>query len=284
MPLVPRDKRPIVKGWQRFNSAAPTDAEIETWCQAYPTAGIGLAFGPDYLLGVDLDFLDPNKAARAKAMAMEAFGPTPFLRVGRAPKTLSLYRLAPSTTVLGKAFGGFELFTGSGQCVLFGIHPITQRPYEWPKQSPANASPHDVPEVAQSQLDAFQEMMAPLREDTVVIGRKRISNVAQAGVWLREFNSLPDQIAMIDAGTRAIAAAKVGMRHPTMVAVVTALVTRAVPASAFQDAIEAAYFSALDQVELTARRESVAAAIRWAERAVWGGQANMAIPKLQGPW
>lgn len=37
MPLVPSDKRPVLKGWQRFNSAAPTDAEIEAWCRAYPT-------------------------------------------------------------------------------------------------------------------------------------------------------------------------------------------------------------------------------------------------------
>lgn len=284
MPLVPRDKRPIVKGWQRFNSTAPTDAEIDTWRRAYPDASIGLAFGPDRILGVDLDFLDPSKADRAKAIVQEAFGPTPFLRVGRAPKTLALYRLAPSAIVLGKAFGGFELFTRSGQCVLFGIHPTTQRPYEWLEQSPATASATEAPEVAQAQVDAFLAIMAPLREDTVIVGRKRVEGVAKAGVWLGVFNSLPDQAAMIDAGARAIAAAAVGMRHPTMVAVVTALVTRAVPASAFQYTIEEAYFSALDPDEWAARSESVAAAIRWAERAVWGGQVNVALPKLRGPW
>ena len=61
IPLANPGKRPIIPGWDAYNRAPPTDREVDAWCRAYPNAGIGLVYGPDGVLGVDLDFLDPDR-------------------------------------------------------------------------------------------------------------------------------------------------------------------------------------------------------------------------------
>ena len=61
IPVANPGKCPLVAGWQAYNRAAPTEREVALWCSAHPGAGIGLAYGPDRVLGVDLDFLDAGR-------------------------------------------------------------------------------------------------------------------------------------------------------------------------------------------------------------------------------
>jgi hypothetical protein len=51
------------------------------------------------VVGIDLDADDPNKAAHLEALAVKHLGPTPFQRVGRAPRTLLLYRPAATDII-----------------------------------------------------------------------------------------------------------------------------------------------------------------------------------------
>lgn len=284
IPIRPWEKSPIIQKWQRFNTSVPDECELSGWRKRFPGAGIGLAFGPDRVLAIDLDFLEPGKADRAKLIVDGALGQTPLIRIGKPPKSLSFFRASDGLSVNGKAFGGFEVFSRSGQCVLFGYHPSTKLPYQWPEGRPENFGPADLPIVSQDQLDDFLTAMAPLREDVVSIQNRNIKGIAQAGVWLSEFNTLPDPETMIVAGTAGIAAAGVGGRHPTMTAVVIALINRAVPSEQFIDAVEDAYFAALDESEIVKRQEDVGRAVRWAEARVWGGNADIPPPKLRTVW
>src|SRR3954468_20351464 len=56
-------KRPAISGWQVFNRRAPTDPEVSAWGCSSPAGGIGLAYGPDGVVGVDLDWQDREIAA-----------------------------------------------------------------------------------------------------------------------------------------------------------------------------------------------------------------------------
>lgn len=92
MPVANPGKRPLIRGWEAYNRAPPTDRQVDAWCKSYPNAGIGLAYGTDGLLGVDLDFSEPTVAARVEAIVREALGQSDCLRIGRPPKRLLLYR------------------------------------------------------------------------------------------------------------------------------------------------------------------------------------------------
>ena len=155
IPVANPGKRPLISGWQAYNRAAPTEGEVDLWCSAHPDAGIGLAYGPDRVLGVDLDFLEPAAAARAEAAAFDTLGPSDYSRIGQLPKRLLLYLAAPGLIVPGKAFGGYELFSTTCQTVLFGTHPKTGQPYYWPGRSPEDSSPDDLPVVGQEALNAL---------------------------------------------------------------------------------------------------------------------------------
>lgn len=69
IPVRPRDKAPILAGWEKYSTTLPTKEEVERWWTERPDANVGLALGPAsgtdgrYLFVVDQDVLkDENKA------------------------------------------------------------------------------------------------------------------------------------------------------------------------------------------------------------------------------
>ena len=156
-------KRPAITGWETFNSRAPTDPEISAWARFYPAGGIGLAYGPDRVVGIDLDWQDRETAAATWDIAQRILGPTPLIKIGAPPKRLALYRAADGLRVEGKAFGGFEVFTRSGQTVLFALHPGTGRAYAWPEESPLTVGPDKLPVVTSEHITALIQCLAPYR-------------------------------------------------------------------------------------------------------------------------
>ena len=281
IPLKVGLKAPAITVWERFNVAPPTPRQIIEWCHVFSNGGIGLAFGPDQTIAVDLDFLDPEKAATARANMITAFGETPLIRIGQAPKMMGFYRSGPGLNVEGRAFGGFELYSKSGQVVLYGIHEKTQQPYVWPEESPEHVSPEDLPVMKQDQLEHFLTRMEPLREDKVVIRGATVTNTGRTAEWLRLFAGM-SVAEMIDAVCVGIRGVGPGSRHFTMQAGVTALTTKAIPTADFIDEVTEAYASTLDQAEARARAGAVLAVACWAEKKVWGG-TNIKPVKL-APW
>jgi hypothetical protein len=115
-------------------------------------AGVGIRTGAG-LVAVDIDTLDPQLAKIADDAASELLGPSPA-RIGRAPKTLRVYRCTEDRPYQRATFAGgiVELLTEGKQFVASGIHPKTGKPYEWqPYAMPFTA----LVEVTGVQLDAF---------------------------------------------------------------------------------------------------------------------------------
>lgn len=284
IPLWQGEKRPAISGWEAFNIHAPSDRQIEHWCSRHPHAGIGLCYGPDGVLGSDLDFLDPDKAAAARRINDESLGDTPMIRIGRRPKVLAFYRSAPGLQVPGKDFGGFELFRSSGQTVLYGVHPDTRQPYHWPDESPESISPDDLPVVNQVMLDRFIARMEPLREDRVTHNGVTVKNTGATASWLRHFSELTTIAEMVEAACAGIRGVGVGARHHTMQATTMALVTRGIAPDEFMEDVERAYFDTLNADEVRARRNAVREAAKWANAKAWGGAVDIRAVKLKINW
>ncbi|MBM3083299.1 PriCT-2 domain-containing protein [Chelatococcus daeguensis] len=154
-------KRPMMKGWETVCASAD-EAEIARWARAQRNCtNTGLLCGD--LVGVDIDVLDVNLADRLRDLALAMLGPTPLLRIGKAPKCLLAFRTdAPFDKVQTSEFqmldgtvARVEVLASGQQFVAFGIHPGTRAPYHWPDRSPLEVPLTDLPIVSRDTCAAF---------------------------------------------------------------------------------------------------------------------------------
>lgn len=276
LPLLSPGKRPLLEKWQRYNTTAPTDFEIERWCGMMPNAGIGVALGPDGIAAVDLDIKDPTTAHRARAIAVEVFGPTPLTRVGQAPKAMLFYRRPATLTVEGRAFGGYEIYCRTGQVVLHSIHPDTGHPYHWIDERPEDVGPHDLPVITAEQVEAFHRAMAPHRVLNAATATARPGTpLGTTADMLRMLGLSSDPIA---AAITATAHAAEGSRHATMVGAVVALSIMGFRPAEYEVALDAAYTTA------TGRTDAVAKAVAWALGRVGEPPAPFDASAIDAAW
>jgi hypothetical protein len=157
-----RGKIPAVAKWERYCRSAPTDEEIVLWERRYPTAtNTGIALGRQVCIDIDVAS-DPGLAQQLRSEAVTIFGPTPFVRVGKAPKVALIYRAwEPITTRRFKAASGngdgIDVLSDGTQFIAFGIHPDTGQLYRWVgERSPLDAPPDDeTPAITNAQVEAF---------------------------------------------------------------------------------------------------------------------------------
>lgn len=149
-------------GWGGYDwRAAPpaTESDVAHWGDA----GVGLR--TDHFPAVDIDCTDAALTGVIRHRAIELLGLAPE-RVGRAPKTLLLYRTAES-------FGRMRLWIGEHlvevlgdgqQFVAGGVHPITGKPYQWPLGLlPAD----DLTNITRDDVEAF---LSALEADADMLG------------------------------------------------------------------------------------------------------------------
>jgi hypothetical protein len=147
-------------GWTNWET---TVADIEKWA-AWPGVGVGLRAG--VLVPVDIDIFTNETLADAIAEIFTTeLGPAP-LRIGNYPKRLLLYRLKGEPQGKRKIEysrqdenGIIEILGKGNQCVAYGIHPKTQKPYSWDDvmdqdDGPATIPFDKLPEVTNEQIDA----------------------------------------------------------------------------------------------------------------------------------
>lgn len=141
-PLKSAGKAPGLANWQ---SVTVDQDAVSTWLGKYARYGIGIRtwFNP----AVDIDCLDAEASAHMRGFVEGVLGFAPA-RVGKAPKTLLLYRTAePFTKVKCHTwyddFGeknAVEILGCGQQFVAYGIHPGTKKPYQWiGQESPLNS-------------------------------------------------------------------------------------------------------------------------------------------------
>ena len=167
-PVPVNGKRPIMDEWQTVCLNAGPE-EIAGWAYSkpdHPSTGI---LGGE-IVGVDIDVLDDPLSAQLCYLALSLLGPTPLCRIGRAPKTLYVYRVpAPIKKLQTKhlIFGNdaetkepekhakIEVLAEGQHFVGFGIHPDTRMPYRWTGKTPLEVPASDVPLVTIEPLQQF---------------------------------------------------------------------------------------------------------------------------------
>lgn len=156
-------KRPLIEDWPNVCAAAD-EAEVRRWTTAERNCtNTGILTGISGLVAPDIDVTNPDYAPRIVDMARAILGPTPFVRIGKAPKTLLLYRVPGEVKKLltPELFGPHgdraqvEVLALGQQFVAYGIHPDTRQPYAWPQRAPADALVSEVPETTLEALAAF---------------------------------------------------------------------------------------------------------------------------------
>ncbi len=161
LPIQPGTKKPGVcslgnwhdyPDWSRHCERETTEIEVDLWGN-WPGAGVGIAAGR--VIGIDIDVLDADIAAKIEGLAKQMLGETTAVRIGRAPKRLLVYRAV-------QPFAGFkyppiEVLGQGQQFIAYGIHPDTRKPYDWPVDTLADLPLSDLPAITEAQAREFAQ-------------------------------------------------------------------------------------------------------------------------------
>ena len=152
---IPLDgKKPCIRNWTNF-VMEKDDEERQAFIEKYKTKNIGFRTG--HLVAIDNDNDDPIEARRVRQVVFDICGQTPFIRQGRAPREVYLYRTSVPQTKMQA--GGVEILGLGQQVVIHGIHPDTQEPYIWPHESILDATPNDLPNLEKASLNRLYEAL-----------------------------------------------------------------------------------------------------------------------------
>ena len=131
IPLLPKSKKPFIKGWERYCDKPAEPIEAQVWNEKYPNHNIGACLGipidDEYVLGaLDIDSTDES--------FINSFPPSPIRKTGKKGETrfYRFHKTAQNRNVLDKDGVGYEILLKGRQTVLPpSIHPDTEKPYVW---------------------------------------------------------------------------------------------------------------------------------------------------------
>ncbi|MGF7008131.1 AAA family ATPase [Aminobacter sp. BE322] len=136
--------------------------DLERWHEM--GAGVGIKTG-NGLIAIDADTMDGDCARIVRDLVEEHLGRLP-VRVGRYPKALYLCRTSEPYRYTRVEFGArndrnaltdrVEILSDGRQFVAHGIHPVTQSPYEWPREI---VHFDDLPAFSAAQIDGLMSAL-----------------------------------------------------------------------------------------------------------------------------
>lgn len=141
-----RGKCPVVKNWQRHCLNPPADRVLAGWVRQFPAHNVGAACG--HLVALDIDDETEDGALAQQARAFRAFGETPLIRIGRAPRRVLLFRADEAVGSVQKKEA--QVLARGRQVVLFGLHPTTNQPYTWPRATPLDVPLRELPLITEA--------------------------------------------------------------------------------------------------------------------------------------
>lgn len=153
IPIWPGTKKPgrwDGKEWKdlsRWNTIEAGHTHLEAW-QTWPPCGIGILTGE--IVAIDIDVLETNVAINIGSIFQEHLGKTEFIRIGKHPKALYLYRTKNPFPKI--SMHPIEVLGVGQQFVAYAVHPETQRPYEWPLAYPHEQPLSSLPLVTRDQV------------------------------------------------------------------------------------------------------------------------------------
>ena len=152
VPVPLNGKVPACGSWQNPNP--PDQREIKSWstvCRTATNTGILTRLTP----AIDIDVLDGPVANELMDLAAAIAGENlPFLvRFGRHPKRAMLFRVQQTfkkmrTPEFVSADGQrhhVEILCDGQQLAVFGQHPETGKPYQWPHGKPGDVKHSELP-------------------------------------------------------------------------------------------------------------------------------------------
>ena len=159
IPLVPKDKRPLLSSWAAYQHRRATAKEIDSWFEKWPNANVGIVCGAvsGGLAVIDVDGSDNPWPGPAGELPMGAAvsqtgggGRQYFLRIPDGVDLgNSVGKLAPKVDIRGN--GGYVVAPPS-------IHPLTGQAYQW--AVPLDGPVADLPEIPAWVVQALQETRA----------------------------------------------------------------------------------------------------------------------------
>jgi hypothetical protein len=141
IPIMPGTKRPgrfDGNQWAelpRWTTVKSMQSHVDIW-NKWPGCGIGILTGN--VVAIDIDVLDSSVAIAVGNVFQEKLGKTEFVRIGKSPKALYLYRTDEPFSKI--SMHPIEVLGLGQQFVAYSTHPDTNKPYQWPF-----AAPHEMP-------------------------------------------------------------------------------------------------------------------------------------------
>ena len=158
MPVKPGTKVAAIKGYPQYNERPPSADTCRQWSKQFPGYSIAIASGSTQgFLALDCDTKFPDFTVEQsrecwKALVEVLDGKKPPTRVGLHPKWLALVGTGGARIVSRKQHP-FEIFGHSGYFVAFGIHPKTQKPYQWYGGSPIDTPIDELPVITDTGIN-----------------------------------------------------------------------------------------------------------------------------------
>lgn len=162
LPIPAGRKGPDMREWQKIEA---DEAQIKSWVRGnYANGNIG--FHTKYTPAVDIDIVDEEMSSLMAAHVQKIVGNT-MTRVGRAPKTMLIYRttipFSKRKVIFLDAEGheqAIEVLADGQQFVGIGTHPDTKKPYRWQSKdlSPLGMPAEFLPEITPEHVDEIMSV------------------------------------------------------------------------------------------------------------------------------
>jgi Bifunctional DNA primase/polymerase, N-terminal len=157
----------------------PTPVFLKKCIEQCRNHNIALVCGPasSDCMVMDIDILDPSWNAKITALALKILGPTPFRRVGKAPKIALFYRWSelpdgqspPQSRSWRfddgdqQSADGLELLSRGKVVTIFGKHHTTGRDFRWHGPSPFDSRSDELPIVTPDQVQELIDEVGKAR-------------------------------------------------------------------------------------------------------------------------
>lgn len=155
-----------------YRDVLPPIPVVEWWIAKTPSSNVALQLGPSsgHTFAIDIDVDSPADASWIIRLAMQHLGSTPFLRQGRAPRMVLIYRREPSKPVRSRALriagsdDAIEILGDGKSVTIYGTHHKTGDYFKWGAKAPAMLGPEAAPLVTDEQLTAFLDAVDHWKE------------------------------------------------------------------------------------------------------------------------
>lgn len=186
IPIKPGGKAPAAgEGWQKLHA---TEAQVRKWgANGLANASIGII--TETTPAIDIDIYDAEVADRMEQWVLDNIPGAVDAprRVGRAPKRLRLFRAEESFRKQQAEYKDpsgqkhkLEILGAGQQFVAYGIHPDTQKPFEWTTfDQPLDVSADELPVLT---ADDARRAVAEFERICKEMGWTRVSGSSHSAI------------------------------------------------------------------------------------------------------